>query len=85
MFHVSEGLFFERLNVIDEQKKGRDHEWAVEYYGGVRIIKRKDGNPSSPIIFEQVLTAGEWSSVVASMTALGESAQTWGMILALQK
>ena len=59
MFHINEGLYFERLPD-----------------GGVRIIKRNGNDAESPVIFDHVLDAGEWGSVVASMSGtLAEGAQ----------
>ena len=80
MFHVKNGLFFER---IDASKLDKDH--AAEFYGGVRILVTKDGKEGSPVVFEQMLTAEAWASVVASMTVLGESGATFRMMVALQK
>lgn len=36
--------------------------------GGVRILKKADSNESSPVIFDHVLDAGQWASVVAAMS-----------------
>lgn len=76
MFHVSDGLFFERVVPTEINPKK---------FGGVRIIKRKEAKDDSPIVFEQFLDAESWASVVASMTVLGESGGLWRAIVALQK
>ena len=36
--------------------------------GAVRILKKADDNESSPVIFDHVLDAGQWASVVAAMS-----------------
>ena len=36
--------------------------------GAVRILKKADSNDSSPVIFDHVLDAGQWASVVAAMS-----------------
>lgn len=44
--------------------------------GAVRILKKADNNDSSPVIFDHVLDAGQWASVVAAMSGtLAEGAQ----------
>lgn len=44
--------------------------------GGVRIVKRSGNDAESPVIFDHVLDAGEWASVVAGMSGtLAEGAQ----------
>lgn len=55
MFHVSGGLFFERLP---------DNK--------VRIIKRESGRDDARLIFEQIMDADSWASVIASMSYYGE-------------
>ena len=74
MFHLKDNICFERVNRSDN-------------YGGVRIARLKPGEDPVDGGGETIIEtdASGWASVVASMTALGESAQTWGMILALQK
>ena len=49
MFHIGDGLYFDRLPD-----------------GGVRIVKRSGNADDSPVIFDHVLDAGEWASVVAA-------------------
>lgn len=51
MFHINEGLYFEKLPD-----------------GSVRIVKRSGNEPESPVIFDHVLDAGQWASVVAAMS-----------------
>lgn len=51
MFHLNEGLYFEK-----------------QPDGGVRIVKRSGSQEDSPVIFDHVLDAGEWASVVAGMS-----------------
>lgn len=51
MFHVANGLFFQRL---DDS-------------GAVRIVKRESNDPESPIQFDAVLTAHAWMSVVTEV------------------
>lgn len=36
--------------------------------GGVRILKRSGNEQDSPVIFDHVLDAGQWASVVAAMS-----------------
>lgn len=36
--------------------------------GAVRILKRSGNEPDSPVIFDHVLDAGQWASVVAAMS-----------------
>lgn len=36
--------------------------------GSVRILKKADDNESSRVIFDHVLDAGQWGSVVAAMS-----------------
>lgn len=36
--------------------------------GGVRIVKRSGNDDQSPVIFDHVLDAGEWATVVAAMS-----------------
>jgi hypothetical protein len=64
MFHVSDGLFFERLED-----------------GKVRIRKTTDGRDGSPVVFEQVIDAGSWSSVVLSMSAFDERPNDWHVFM----
>ena len=46
--------------------------------GAVRILKKADSNESSPVIFDHVLDAGQWASVVAAMSGtLAEGAQIY--------
>ena len=35
--------------------------------GGVRILKKADENESSQVIFDHVVDAGQWASIVAAM------------------
>ena len=72
MFHVDHGLFFERIT-------------EGPSYGGVRITKREHADPESAILFDQVVSAEVWASIVSSMTVIGETSQTFGVIMALQK
>ena len=51
MFHIGNGLYFDRLPD-----------------GGVRILKKADENETSQVIFDHVLDAGQWASVVAAMS-----------------
>jgi hypothetical protein len=74
MFHLKDGIVFERHG-------------TGETYGGVRIAMLRQGEGMGPGAGETIVEtdASGWASVVASMTAIGETSQTWGMILALQK
>lgn len=51
MFHINQGLYFEKLPE-----------------GAVRILKRSGNSDDSPVIFDHVLDAGQWASVVAAMS-----------------
>lgn len=78
MFHVRDGLFFERLN----------HEPGYGC-GCVRIVKKieVDGGPAGvneATQFDMILDASTWASVVASMSALGENGTTHAMFETLQ-
>ena len=73
MFHVKDGLFFERI----------DSAPGIGV-GAVRIIKRQNGADESPVIFETVIDHSSWASVVASMCALGEDGTTHAMFDVLQ-
>ena len=57
MFHVSNGLYFKRLND-----------------GSVLIVKRTDSSEDSQIVFEQVIDADYWASIVASVSVYNELA-----------
>ncbi len=74
MFHVRDGLFFERLN--SEPGYG---------CGCVRIVKRESGRDDAPIVLDMILNASSWASVVASMSILGENGTTHAMIEVLQQ
>lgn len=63
MFHQRDGLYFDRLP-----------------NGDVHILKTVDGRARSsdaPKLFEQVIPAGEWESVIATVSAGGESDSRW--------
>lgn len=72
MFHLKSGLWFERLPDA-----------------GVRISKRTVATPNDPkdwpIEWEIVSTAEEWTSVVASCSAFGETGASFRTLLAIQK
>lgn len=55
MFHLTDGLYFEKL--AD---------------GAVRILKKADSQESSPVIFDHMMEASHWASVIASMSHYGE-------------
>jgi len=59
VFHVKNGLFFERQDD-----------------GGVRVIVTGDGlaiaRDGGNVVFDQVMDASAWCSVIASMSAQGE-------------
>lgn len=74
MFHVSDGLYFER--VAHDQGHG---------IGAVRIVKKRDAKLDSPIIFEQIIDADAWASVVSTVSSLGETATTWALFKILQQ
>ena len=61
MFHVKDGLYFER----EENPDGIGH---------VRILKRQDATEDSPIVFDLLVAESQWISVIASMSAGGEAA-----------
>jgi hypothetical protein len=66
MFHVQDGLFFERNKET----------------GAVRVVVLKPGCYSYPfekdmIAFETTMTRDSFASVMASMSARGETAETW--------
>lgn len=50
--------------------------------GGVRILKRSGSQEDSPVIFDHVLDANQWASVIASMSLHGE--EDGGFYYALQ-
>lgn len=52
MFHVRDGLYFERA---DEA-------------GSVRIVKRASHEPGAPVVFEVVLDAHSWMSVLTEVS-----------------
>lgn len=86
MFHVKDGLYFERVNAFDEG--GNPIEG--EQFGSVRIkvLDHESTAPGqyAPVIFEQVLTVEEWASVVSSMTVIGEAGPGLGAAIeALQR
>jgi hypothetical protein len=62
MFHTHDYWYFERLDG-----------------GGVRITQREPGHPfgKGPILTEHVLTAEAWASVVAHVSAAGETEGTF--------
>jgi len=61
MFHVSNGLYFKRLND-----------------GSVLIVKKTDSHPDSLIVFEQVIDADYWASIVTSVSTYNETALSFG-------
>ncbi len=82
MFHVKDGLFFERVASRD----GSGNPIPGVQFGSVRMIKRDLEQDGHPITFEQVMTVEEWASVVSSMTIIGEGGPgLWAAIVALQK
>jgi hypothetical protein len=74
MFHSKCGLCFERLLTADQ-------------WGSVRVAmidtqsEMQDGGGKTLA----VLAPNEWASVVASMSALGETGTTFRMFLEMQK
>ncbi len=62
MFHVQDGLYFERT------PEGR-----------VLIRKTTTGHADAPVLFEQVVDADAWASVVATVSAFGETSMTFDM------
>ena len=42
--------------------------------GSVLIVKRTDSHPDSPIVFEQIIDADSWASIVTSVSAYNETA-----------
>jgi hypothetical protein len=67
MFHAQDGLFFERNNET----------------GAVRVMVVPAPHdfsfpiPKERIVFETTLTRDSFASVMATMSARGETAQTW--------
>jgi len=76
MFHVSEGLCFQRINEPTDE---------AMFYGGVRVIIFKDAKCQGEPKYLKALTAEDWASVVASMTAIGDTSQIFRAVLAMQK
>lgn len=70
MFHVQDGLYFERLT-------------STERYGWVRVVKKDERGEA--ILWETVISPEGWASVTASMSCFGENSNTFRMFLALQK
>jgi len=66
MFHSQDGLFFERQDG-----------------GDVRVIKTADGNfpKGDNITFETILSAASWCNVVSTMSAAGETYETWNQAM----
>lgn len=74
-FHVRDGLCFARIETTMMDGPGvRTADPAL--FGGVRIQKGD---------LAMDLTAEEWASVVASVSALGENVTTWNILRALQR
>lgn len=72
LFHVKDGLYFQRTAK-----------------GGVRIIKTDPtacfdplGYPDAPAELDVTLDDGSWASVVAHVSALGETGETYRAALA---
>jgi hypothetical protein len=40
--------------------------------GSVRMFKRATANPADPLLFEHIIPASEWPSIVSSVSAGGE-------------
>ena len=76
MFHWRDGWFFERLGSADE---------TPERFASVHIIKRAEAKDTAPIIAEAVIPPSEWASIVATVSALGETGTTFRIFEAAQK
>lgn len=78
MFHVKDGLFFERKVVTSESGVLEGH---------VHIVKTDDGKDPElrNTVLDVMLTPSEWASVVASVSALGENGATHALFLAAQR
>lgn len=59
--HLKDGLYFER----EENPDGIGH---------VRILKRQTAADDSPIVFDMLVEESQWISLIAAMSAAGESA-----------
>lgn len=50
---------------------------------GVHVLKRIDARPDAPIVFEAIIDPDSWASVVASVSAHGESSLSFAVARAL--
>lgn len=77
MFHWRDGWFFERV--------ANSSSVPDPNYASVRIIKRKEPKDDSPVVVEALIPPSEWASIVASVSALGETGASFRMFEAAQK
>lgn len=71
MFHLQNGLFFQRLKSGQVRiVKTRDGGYPIEVNG-------INGQGQSNILFDEVTTDSGWASVVASVSARGETLETY--------
>lgn len=61
MFHLKDGLYFER----EENPDGIGH---------VRIMKRQSAADGAPILFDMLVHESQWISLIAAMSVSGEQA-----------
>lgn len=74
MFHAQNGLFFERLPGGDVRiLKTRDQKWPV------------DDPITGNIVIDETLTQSSFASVVACMSASGESNGGWYIVMEMLK
>lgn len=90
MFHLKDGLCFERIDfdTVAQPCSANDPcRWPAEMIGGVRIctLRKGENMKDGSGITVACLTASEWASVVASMSAFGETSTSYAMFLAAQK
>lgn len=74
MFHLRDGLFFQRI----ETEPGYG-------CGCVRIVKHESARDGAPVVFDMIIDASSWASIVSSMSALGESGTTHVLSLVAQQ
>ena len=73
-FHSKDGFFFER---IDKDGSVRISKWL----SGVSSAGRADQTSCDVLAYSVTLAPSEWASVVASVSAKGETSDTWNAAL----